>query len=114
MDTSAVNNHTVHALLLAAAGSSVAKVAAGKARAAADEGAAAATAGVASQQLQGGLQVLLQLPLTVAGRDYLRSGEHCAVCRCLWRNLGGSTAIVTCIYGNCTAGCGPSLFMYTS
>ncbi|KAF6260347.1 hypothetical protein COO60DRAFT_899706 [Scenedesmus sp. NREL 46B-D3] len=50
------------------------KAAAGKARAAADEGAAAAAAGTASQQLQGGLQVLLQLPLSVAGRDYLRRG----------------------------------------
>lgn len=67
----------------AAAGSPV-KAAAGKARAAADEGAAAAAAGTASQQLQGGLQVLLQLPLSVAGRDYLRRGE----CGCLQQGAG--------------------------
>ncbi|WIA29671.1 hypothetical protein OEZ86_012155 [Tetradesmus obliquus] len=50
------------------------KGAASKARAAADDAAAAAAAGMAGQQLQGGLQVLLQLPLSVAGRDYLRNG----------------------------------------
>lgn len=50
---------------------------AGKARPSMDDGSAGAGLAVGAVQLmQGGLQVLLKLPVTVAGRDWLRQGEQ--------------------------------------